>query len=117
MKQELHDKIQKHGEKLLTIFPNSIESNPVKLCKKLFRIENRANLLALNYCNGDLASDVYERESDAALERVNRILGTDRAWFNGDPRGYALKFNPSRDEDIHRDWGGYGIIAPDLREC
>lgn len=41
MKKELEIKITEHGRKLLAIFPNSVEKDPVKLCKKLFRIENR----------------------------------------------------------------------------
>ena len=39
-------------------------------------------------------------------------------FFNFDARGYALKFfeDFSKDKPIHKDWGGYGIIAPDFRE-
>lgn len=41
--------------------------------------------------------------------------------LNRDPRGYALKIDDEwmrahRDVVLHRDWGGYGIIAPDLTE-
>jgi hypothetical protein len=47
--------------------------------------------------------------------RANNII-----FANGDPRGYALKIRSeyvkNNNLDIHRDWGGYGIIAPDLRE-
>ena len=39
-------------------------------------------------------------------------------FVNGDARGYALKIMDSyvmeRRLDIYKDWGGYGIIAPDL---
>jgi len=35
-----------------------------------------------------------------------------------DPRGYALKLDDewtrANAPHIHRDWGGYGILAPDL---
>lgn len=44
------------------------------------------------------------------------MLATDRVWFNGDPRGYALKVDLRDGETLHRDWGGYGIIAPDLSD-
>ena len=39
-------------------------------------------------------------------------------FVNGDARGYALKLKSEfiKDKTIHRDWGGYGIIAPDFRE-
>lgn len=37
-----------------------------------------------------------------------------------DPRGYALKIRDEwmakHETALHRDWGGYGIIAPDLSE-
>ena len=39
-------------------------------------------------------------------------------FLNTDARGYALKFfeDFSKDKTIHKDWGGYGLIAPDFRE-
>ena len=47
----------------------------------------------------------------------------EKIFFNGDPRGYALKLSTqytryirSCNINIHQDWGGYGIIAPDFRE-
>ena len=48
-----------------------------------------------------------------------RPLYWDNAFFvNNDPRGYALKLKSEFviDKKIHRDMGGYGIIAPDFRE-
>ena len=40
-------------------------------------------------------------------------------FVNGDPRGYALKIDDSYVKKfnlkIERDWGGYGIIAPDFK--
>jgi hypothetical protein len=39
-------------------------------------------------------------------------------FLNGDARGYALKIQDDyvRDNnlDIHKDWGGYGILAPEF---
>lgn len=41
-------------------------------------------------------------------------------FLNSDPRGYALKilseYVAKHELSIHRDWGGYGILAPDLTE-
>lgn len=41
-----------------------------------------------------------------------------KVFLNGDARGYALKIHDSYVKEhnlkIHTDWGGYGIIAPDL---
>jgi hypothetical protein len=49
-KQIMYNKIQKHGNNLKTIF--NLNTDSVKLCKKLFRLENKAHRLAENYCNG-----------------------------------------------------------------
>jgi hypothetical protein len=45
------------------------------------------------------------------------ISDADEIFFNGDARGYALKINDEfvKDKEIFKDWGGYGIIAPDFR--
>lgn len=41
-------------------------------------------------------------------------------FVNLDPRGYALKINDewmrANSVTLHSDWGGYGIIAPDLTD-
>jgi hypothetical protein len=65
------------------------------------------------------------------LARVCKILSItpDKAketglFVNLDARGYALKLsdewtrqhNATADLRLHSDWGGYGIIAPDLTE-
>jgi len=56
---------------------------------------------------------------------VADILGDDetvgvRVFHNYDARGYALKIEfedtDKRRYEIYRDWGGYGIIAPDFNE-
>lgn len=44
--------VRKHGEQLLTIFPYATERDPVKLCKKLRRLEGEGQRLALRLCNG-----------------------------------------------------------------
>ena len=116
-KQMMCDKIQKHGDNLKAIFNLDIDS--VKLCKQLLRLENKAHRLATDHCNGDFNGDI-EKESEKILSKVAKILNTNtfNMFFNTDARGYALKFfeDFSKDKPIHKDWGGYGIIAPDFRE-
>lgn len=124
MKTKTESKIRKHGEDLLNIFPKAKEQDTVELYKKLRRLEGEAERLAVNYCNGEINSDNYESRRDLLIKRVNNLLGNVHnrkplvPVFLGDPRGYSLKI---RDEyvrehnlSIHSDWGGYGIIAPDL---
>lgn len=127
---DITDKIVKHGNDLLDIFPHCTETDPVKLCKKLRRLETEGERLAVAYCNGKMQSDAYDASSDKLMAKVNSLLGNGvdtsavvAVFHNGDPRGYALKIDDewmranARDSRLHRDWGGYGIIAPDFREC
>lgn len=146
--------IEKHGRQLLAIFPNATEQDPVKLCKKLRRIEGEAHRHAERMCSderyyNEWTSEDGERDlKDERLERrLRKLLGSDRPFLNGDPRGYALKVDllPERECDVcetfrasnpdlpyetwclacqgesrlpaerlHTDWGGYGIIAPEI---
>lgn len=164
-REQLHARIHEHGENLLAIFPNATERDHVELCKKIRRLEARAEALALENCNVGMPSDIYEERGSVILLAVNKLLGNVHEYqpktgakcgcrrgvqrdncpncegtgcavdfaairnrkplvpvfLNGDPRGYSLKIedNWMRERQnlrLHRDWGGYGIIAPDLRE-
>jgi len=118
---DMYESITRHGEKLLKIFPNAKQKDPVKLCKSLRRYEAKAERVTLALCNGD----IEQSEGDKELEKLHNKLGEllkpshPRPFFiNRDPRGYALKI-PDTDSKIHkydlfRDMGGYGILAPDF---
>ena len=127
-REQLEERIRKHGESLLKIFPDAQERDPVKLCKKLCRLERQGGAVALRLCNGPAyAVGEDDKATDAILLKVNRLLGNVREYqpktlvpmfVNRDPRGYALKIDDeyvrAHSLDIHTDWGGYGIIAPNL---
>lgn len=113
--------IEQHGSHLLAIFPNATERDPMKLCKALRKLEAQAHAIALRLCNGPEfpgGDDAVDRRCETILRKVNTILGnTDVPIFlNRDPRGYALKIREEavKGMRIHRDWGGYGIIAPEI---
>tara|TARA_R100000654_G_scaffold5630_1_gene15572 strand:- start:72 stop:401 length:330 start_codon:yes stop_codon:yes gene_type:complete len=99
--------------------------DPVKLCKRLLRLETKAHKLAVDYCNGDIYDDDYGHETSKILTKVETILNNNylRAnniiFMNGDARGYALKIDDeyirNNNFNIYRDMGGYGIIAPDFK--
>lgn len=115
--------VKKHGANLQTIF--NLTGDPVTLCKRLRRLENEGNRFACAMCNVGMNDDVWESGKANILARVDKILGFSAkeipVFFNGDPRGYCLKVNSEwmrehREYALHLDWGGYGIIAPDLSE-
>lgn len=108
--------IRKHGEQLLALFPDAAEQDPIKLCKRLRRLEGEAHRHAericsdASYCNGGGIEGIPAR----IAQRVAKLLGSGRVWLNGDPRGYALKVDLRDGERLNTDWGGYGIIAPEI---
>jgi hypothetical protein len=121
----MYERIGRHGKQLLAIFPNAIERDPVKLCKKLRKLEIAANKLATDNCNGDGDYQQNNEYLGKIEDTVSHLLGIKSAtneplYLNTDPRGYALKIDDAYMEanniDLHRDWGGYGIIAPDLSD-
>ena len=113
-KNKMYENIKTHGDNLKAIF--NINEDSVKLCKRLFRLENKAHKLATDYCNGDFQGDI-ETESNKIVAKARKILKTDEIFFNGDARGYALKFYPyiTQENNIKKDLGGYGIVAPDFK--
>jgi len=118
-KERMYQAIDRHGQRLNNMFSTNLDN--VALCKKLFRLENKAHSLAESYCNGYIQYEEFDKESDDLLEKVASILGTDLDIYmiNGDPRGYAFKFTQKftneNIENMYRDFGGYGIVAPDFR--
>ena len=124
MKAEMYNRIEKHGKDLLAIFPVASERDPIKLCKKLFRLENKANRIATSYCNGDIDGEKWGKFAYETKKKLCSILGLPKGMdfypfvVNGDPRGYALKIGSEHvfgnNWEICRDMGGYGIIAPDF---
>jgi len=129
-KQRQAEQIKAHGENLLHLFPRATERDPIKLCKKLRRMEAKAQEIALRLCNGPEfpgGDDEVDALTGAILEKVNAILGNSGpdavpVFVNRDPRGYALKIKSEymagagwiAQWALMRDWGGYGIIAPEI---
>ena len=123
-KELMYQEIEKHGNNLINVFSLPADTDPVKLCKKLRRIEKKAENLAVMLCNGAIDSEEMDKLEKPLFTLLEKILAFSYrkipVFINRDPRGYALKIkdNYVRENNltIHRDWGGYGIIAPDFRE-
>lgn len=127
-------RIIQHGRNLLAIFPNATERDPGTLCRKLRRLEAKAAAIALRLCNGPefKTEDEADLICTGILRKVNQLLGnyadgdnyvprtqTVPIFINRDPRGYALKIDDEWMRDnpnaLHQDWGGYGLIAPEIK--
>ena len=123
-KERMTQNIIRHGNDLLAIFPNAKVDNAIELCKKLRRYELKAERITTALCNGcdSVTEEKHERELEKIEERVLKLLGMELCFLpffiNRDPRGYALKLSDTyvADKRIHKDWGGYGILAPDFSE-
>ena len=127
-KATMYQEIEQHGNNLNKIFNTGID--PVKLCKKLRALEAKASKLATDYCNGEngVNTENWEVKTAPILAAVRKVLFPNgmtgdgqKDWcifLNGDARGYALKIRSeyvaANSLDIYKDWGGYGILAPDF---
>mgnify|MGYP005828609177 FL=1 len=115
---EMYKHIETHGNDLKRIF-NIEDIDSIELCKKLFRLENKAHQFATEHCNYGYSDQEFDAFEDEVLNKVAKILNCEKdiMFLNGDARGYALKFHTdfSRDKNMYRDWGGYGIVAPDFK--
>ena len=118
-KKEMYQQIEKHGENLKVIFNLSNDVDPVKLCKQLFRLEKKAHRLAEDDYNGLDVSAEVEKVIKSVCKVLNlKNINDFKIFWNNDPRGYALKIDDEfvfkNKLEIHRDWGGNGILAPDF---
>lgn len=122
MTEKQKSAIIRHGESLLRIFPLATERDPLALCKRLRRIECKAAQWAVKRCNIGLEEWVSDEQETFALNALDRLLHWRKSgvpvFFNWDPRGYTLKIDDdwmrTQGSGLHRDWGGYGIIAPEI---
>lgn len=99
--------------------------NGKRLSVALLKLEREAHKLSEDYCNGDIESSEWHLIQDGITERVKALFGgcdVPGFFVNGDPRGCALKLNNETNEQreliadcgLQRDWGGYGLLAPEI---
>jgi hypothetical protein len=97
-----------------------------KLSLKLLKLEREAHKAATDYCNGDngMTIDKWKTVSDQIRFEVEKLfeVAVPGLMINGDARGYAIKIDDEKVRNFypseigfHRDWGGYGILAPDFK--
>ena len=83
--------------------------------RELRALERKAHKWAEDACNYPISERTQARREKIVERDIARIFGKVPAGFfyNGDPRGYALKIDPEKGsiEGLERDWGGYGILS------
>lgn len=121
-------RIAKHIENIRAFFPGTKDADPATLAANLRVLEGQAHQAAEDYCNDSVYYNSSQHDKD--VERIGRELrkllgwkaGDPRVFVNSDPRGYALKIDDGdvyrlfeeKKISIERDWGGYGILAPEF---
>ena len=124
-KQKLYELIVIHGERVKKFFNMPASTDPIKLCKQLRRLEVQAQRVQDIHASGR-----YEESARAEariIVKLKNLLQPDAApedflkygiFLNTDQRGYALKLPEEvvKGHKFYKDWGMFGIIAPDLRE-
>ena len=125
-KDTMYQNIFEHGENLKRVFNLNSSIDEIKLCKSLFRIENKAHSIAEDFCNGiECTEEEQEKIINDILNKVDKLLNFKSqkipVFFNGDCRGYTLKIDDdymrkNKIYPFYSDWGGFGIIAPSFRE-
>jgi hypothetical protein len=122
----MYKNIIEHGKDLKRVFNLDSSIDEIKLCKALFRIENKAHSIAEDFCNGiECTEEEQEKIIDEILNKVDKLLNFKSqnipVFFNGDARGFTLKIDDeymrkNKIYSFYSDWGGFGIIAPSFRE-
>ena len=126
-KIEMYARIKKHGEDIKKIFSLPADTDPIKLCKRLRKLEVQAMRIVSIHGRGQY-EEAAKREAQLMINLKNVLMPYSTPeeflkfgiFLNTDPRGYALKIPDDIVKEnawtIHKDWGEFGILAPDLNE-
>jgi hypothetical protein len=106
--------------------------NGKKISNALLKLERQAHNAATAQCNGETYNGEPYRDDDHWAEfttcmriAVSGIFGARSIpglFVNADARGYALKIDNDNEQGkslidelrLHTDWGGYGILSPEI---
>ena len=74
-RETMYKNIVEHGENLKRVFNLDSSIDEIKLCKALFRIENKAHSIAENFCNyGYESEEETEKIINDILNKVDKLL-------------------------------------------
>ncbi len=109
-----------HGKLLLRLYPNATIQNPLYLTHRVVALEVALNKVAICMCNGVGDRDDLDERWEKLVNLTQELLKPekDQLEIGGDPRGTCLKVPADylfrSDVGITRDFGGDGMIAPEL---
>ena len=123
-KERRLQQLERHYSTLAKLAANCGVINPdgKKLSLKLLKLEAQAHKLSTDYCNGVIQMEQWDNDTDMLLEDIQNLFNRNLKglFINGDARGYAIKIKDEvvRSEyseiGMHTDWGGYGILSPEI---
>ena len=124
-KQKLYELITIDGERVKKFFNMPASTDPITLCKQLRRLEVKAQQVQDVHAQGEYELSAI-KEAGIMCKLKNLLMPDStpeeflnkKIFLNTDQRGYALKISDEvvKGHEFYRDWGDFGIIAPDLRE-
>jgi len=118
------NQIEKHLEALQQLV-NLCGGSKYKITtinSKLRAIEFLASKDAEKYCNGDIDTDQFGEKAEQYKSQVQSLFNNNLKGLkiNSDARGYALKIHDDvmraeyKEIGLQRDWGGYGLLSPEI---
>jgi hypothetical protein len=99
------------------------EMDATKAVKTLERVERSLHEAHERACNEPYDPRPTQRRAKLAIGKIFPRMPEAALHLNSDPRGYALKIDDEfmrshKDHiglgELQTDWGGYGILSPDL---
>lgn len=99
----------------------------LKLWRKLRAIERALYTVCERYTNGECDLRAWEKAKASGRIALHVAFGGEipkGVYINGDPRGHMLKLDCGSagepgvpiPEGMERDWGGDGLLAPEITE-
>lgn len=100
------------GEKLLKIFPNAKEQDPVRLTKKLQALELEALAKQKKARNNFITEDEYYAAFALIVREVRDILQTEKAGIKGDILHFVFKMKIENGEFFFANTNGDETLSP-----
>ena len=107
---------------LLAFLAGKDEHEGQEILMQLSRLEGKMHRQTERECNTEISEEESDKFGERIHKAVEKLLPNMTGFFiNYDPRGYSLKLKEEAVKELHgkgfyvyTDFGGYGILAPEL---